>query len=136
MTPATYTAILPIALLFIVFVLKLVIGRACNLLDVWRAAMEVPVDISIFGVSTLISFMILVGEGGSLSKLMFFLLLFFLLKVVAIAVWRKSMLVLDRGNLDGWDLLGITFGTILNFFFTILMAIFAVSLLVGKQNVG
>lgn len=136
MTSATYTAILPIALLFIVFVLKLVIGKAYNILDVWRAAMEVPVDISIFGVSTLISFMILAGERDGLSKLVFFLLSFILLKVIAIAVWRKSMLVLDRGALDGWDIAGITIGTIFNFFFTILMAIFAVSLLVGKQSVG
>lgn len=136
MSPATYTAILPIALLFIVFLLKLFIGRAYNILEIWRAAMEVPVAISIFGVSTLISFIMLLGNGGSLSEPLFLLLAFIALKIFTIVVWRQSISSLEKGNLGVPKMMFIALGTGINFFITIMMAVFSVSLLVGKQNVG
>jgi hypothetical protein len=136
MTPATYTAILPFVLLLLVFLIKLIACRPLSVLEVWRAAMEVPVDISIFGVSTLISFIIVVGSGGGLSQALFWLLLFIVLKVVSIVIWRQSITALERGGLRKTGLAAIALGTGLNFFITIMMAVFAVSLLVGKQHVS
>ncbi len=136
MMPATYTAILPIALLLIVFLLKLFIGRVYSILEIWRAAMEVPVDISIFGVSTLISFIMLMGGGTSLSEPLCFLLVFIALKILTIVVWRQSISTLEQGDLGIRKMILITLGTGFNFFITIMMAVFSVSLLVGKQNVS
>lgn len=134
MSPAIYTAILPIALLMIVFLLKLFVGRTYNILEIWRATMEMPVDISIFGVSTLISFIVLIGGEGDLSKPLFLLLAFIALKVFTIVVWRQSVLSLERGGLGIYRMIFIALGTGVNFFITIVMAVFSVSLLVGKQN--
>lgn len=136
MTPATYTAILPIALLLIVFLLKLFVGKSCNMLDVWRAAMEVPVDISIFGVSTLISVVLLIGNGADLSEAVCALLIFFALKIVSIFIWRVSLAAIERGGLEVWGTVSVVFGTGLNFFMTVGMALYSVSLLVSKQHVG
>lgn len=134
MTPATYTAILPIALLSIVFMLKLISCRTINFHEIWRAAMEVPVDISIFGVSTLISFIMIIGGGGELSKALLILLVFMFLKIVSIAIWRTCLSALERGGLGKLSLASVVIGTGFNFFITIMMAVYSVALLVSKQN--
>lgn len=136
MTPATYTAILPVALLSIVFLLKLTACKPLSVLEVWRAAMEVPVDISIFGVSTLISFIMIIGGGGGLAEAMCLLLLFLALKIVSIVIWRQCLTVLERGSLRVVSLVCIVFGTGFNFFITIMMAVYSVALLVGRQHAG
>jgi len=135
MMPATYTAILPIALLFLVFLLKLFIGRVYSILEVWRAAVEVPVDISIFGVSTLISFILLLKGGVTLPGPLVWLVVFIGLKVFSIVIWRQSIATLDKGNLGVKGVSLIVLGTGLNFFLTITMAVVSVLLLVGQQNV-
>lgn len=134
MTPATYTAVLPIALLSIVFMVKLTACRPISGQEVWRATMEIPVDISIFGVSTLISFIMILGSGGALSEAMFLLLGFISLKIFSIAIWRICISEVEKGRLVWWRLAGIVLGTGLNFFITIMMAFYSVTLLVSKQN--
>lgn len=136
MTPATYTATLPIALLLIVFLVKLTACKPLSVLEIWRAAMEVPVDISVFGVSTLISFIMVLGNGGGLAEALFMLLFFLMLKILSIVIWRQSLVVLERGPLKAWSLSGIVIGTSFNFFFTIMMAMYSVALLVGGEHVG
>jgi hypothetical protein len=98
--------------------------------------MEVPVDISVFGVSTLISFIMVIGNGGGLAEALFLLLFFLSLKILSIVIWRQSLAVLERGSLKVWSLSGIVIGTGVNFFFTIMMAMYSVALLVGKEHVG
>lgn len=136
MTPATYTAILPVALLSLVFMLKLTACKPLSLLEIWRAAMEVPVDISVFGVSTLISFIMIIGNGGGLAEALFLLLLFIFFKLISIVIWRQSLSALERGGLGKISMILIAFGTAFNFFITIMMAVYSVSLLLGRQHVG
>ncbi|MBB3271390.1 hypothetical protein FHW75_002545 [Pseudomonas sp. OG7] len=134
MTPATYTAVLPIALLSIVFILKLIACRPISPHEFWRAGMEIPVDISIFGVSTLISFIMIIGNGGALSQAMCLLLVFMFFKILSIMIWRLCLAAVERGGLGKLRLTGVIFGTGLNFFITIVMAFYSVALLVSKQN--
>lgn len=134
MTPAAYTAVLPIALLSIVFLLKLIACRPVTPHEFWRAGMEIPIDISIFGVSTLISFIMIIGNGGDLSQALCILLVFMFLKIFSIMIWRLCLSAVERGGLSRLSLAGVIGGTCLNFFITIMMAFYSVILLVGKQN--
>lgn len=59
-----------------------------------------------------------------------------MLKILSIVIWRQSLVVLERGPLKAWSLSGIVIGTSFNFFFTIMMAMYSVALLVGGEHVG
>ncbi|GHS84154.1 hypothetical protein ACOQNQ_03235 [Pseudomonas juntendi] len=134
MTPATYTAVLPIALLSIVFMIKLIACRPVNGHEIWRATMEIPVDISIFGVSTLISFIMILGNGGALSEAIFLLLSFIALKAFSIMLWRICLAAVEKGRMGQLKLTCVILATGFNFFITIMMASYSVALLVSKQN--
>ncbi|MNN95643.1 hypothetical protein D3C81_2144830 [compost metagenome] len=71
-----------------------------------------------------------------MAEALFLFLFFMLLKILSIVIWRQSLAVLERGSLKIWSLSGVVLGTGVNFFFTIMMAMYSVALLVGREHVG
>jgi len=134
MTPATYAAILPLLLILVSFVLKLFVGKSVKEVELLKCFIELPVDISVFCVSTIISLIITIKAGEIVAFTIVVLVVAFLLKIVAIFLWRYCLSNLESKSQGLSFSVKVYFTTMFNLIMTISMGYYSVMLLLGGSN--
>ena len=134
MTPATYAAILPLLLILASFMLKLLVGKSIKEIELLKCVVELPVDISVFCVSTIISLIITIKTGEVVASTLAFLFGAFILKVFTISLWRYCLSALDGKPESAKGVAKIYCTTVFNLTLTSFMGYYSVMLLLGETH--
>ena len=94
--------ILPVALLFLAFILKLSIDRSIQTANMIESICELPVDMIFLAISFLVAYTI--STQSNPSNGLFYTISFIGLAVINVILWRKSLKLYDNRN-KWWILL-------------------------------
>jgi len=121
--------ILPIALLFLSFLLKLMIDRSVKAPIAIKAICELPVDMIFLSISFLIAFIISGGENRN-DGLVYWTI-YLILSIGIVFLWRRSISVYEKGNNKSWLVL-----LSVNLFVTLICLVVSITLLIntGEMN--
>lgn len=118
--------ILPVALLFLSFLLKLMIDRSVKAPIAIKAICELPVDMIFLSISFLIAFIISGGENRNDGLL--YWIIYLILSIGIVFLWRRSISIYEKGENKSWLVL-----LSVNLFVTLICLIISINLLI---NVG
>ncbi|HEY9008812.1 MAG TPA: hypothetical protein VIM75_21905 [Ohtaekwangia sp.] len=118
--------ILPAVLLLIGFLLKLLIGRKCDLPAAIQAVCELPVDIILLSLSFIVAFTI--AKVDNQASGLFYCFIGFLITILIVLFWRFSIDAFFKGA--KWWILYL----VLNFFLSGFAVIKSVSLIMEAEK--
>ena len=113
--------LVPFLLVLLQFVLKLLIGEAASLHQTWKNLLQSPVDVGFLALSFACT--LIISKPNAVGGVFTTSLVFIVLLVLSIAIWKLSPTHSTRGSL-----LASTGLVIFNFFLTSMMLVFSVSL--------
>jgi hypothetical protein len=119
--------ILPIALLFLSFLLKLMVDRSVEKPTAIKAFCELPVDMIFLSISFLIAY-ILADDKKQTQGLLIWII-YLILAIGIVFVWRRCVLYYDKGDTKSW--LTLLF---MNLFVTIACLVFSIGLLTSDNK--
>lgn len=134
MTPATYAAILPLLLIAASFMMKLLIGKSIKEIELLKCLVELPVDISVFCISTIISLIITIKNNDLVAATISVLFIAFILKLFAVALWRYCLSNIESQPENYNASVKVYLTAILNLILTTAMGYYSVMLLLGGAH--
>lgn len=117
--------ILPVALLLLSFLLKLLIDRSIDLPIAVRAICELPVDMIFLSISFLVALLISHNIDKAIGLL--YLIVYLIISIVIIVLWRRTTLIYDGGRSNYWILT-----LMINIFITVCCLLYSITLLTPK----
>ncbi len=115
---------LPIALIVIAFLLKLFMDRSVNAPLAIKSLYELPVDILFLSLSFIVAFTI--TSSTNLNKGLTHLFLFFIIILISVVGWRRSIKLFEDGKKKGSATLFV-----INFTVSSYCLLVAIKLIVG-----
>lgn len=88
--------VLPIALVLMAFILKLFMDRSATAPLIIRSLYELPVDVMFLALSFTTAFTI--ADAMHMGTGMFHLYVFFIVALVAVVLWRRSILLFESDH--------------------------------------
>lgn len=121
--------ILPIALLFLSFLLKLMVDRSVKTPIAIKAICELPVDMIFLSISFLIAFII--SDDANRNDGLLYWIVYLIISIGVVFAWRRSVSFYDSGQNKSWLVL-----MAVNLFVTICCLIISINLLMTPKELN